>query len=82
MEYTQIACCDSCGKKRYVERINGRWLCLDCQDEVTERTAAATTASAPSNPRAHGKDLELLERRCGATGLGLWPSAHPFGQRG
>ena len=45
MGYAKIACCDRCGKKRYVERINGRWLCLDCQDVVTERTAAATKAS-------------------------------------
>ena len=45
MGYAKIACRDRCGKKRYVERINGRWLCLDCQDVVTERTAAATKAS-------------------------------------
>ena len=49
----KIACCDRSSKKRYVERINGRWLCLDCQDEVTERTAAATTASgAVESPSA------------------------------
>jgi ribosomal protein L37AE/L43A len=41
MGYAKIACCDRCGKKRYVERINGTWLCLDCQDAVTERTDAA-----------------------------------------
>ena len=35
MGYAKIACCDRCGKKRYVERINGSWLCLDCQDVVT-----------------------------------------------
>jgi len=38
MEYAKIACCDRCGKKRYVERVK---LCLDCQDVVTERTGAA-----------------------------------------
>jgi hypothetical protein len=36
MGYAKITCCDGCGKKRYVERINARWLCLDCQDVVTE----------------------------------------------
>jgi hypothetical protein len=40
MGYAKIACCDRCGKKRYVEQINGKWLCLDCQDVVTERTGA------------------------------------------
>jgi hypothetical protein len=45
MGYAKIACCDRCGKKRYVERINGRRLCLDCQDVGTERTAVATKAS-------------------------------------
>jgi hypothetical protein len=45
MGYAKIACCDRCGKKRYVERIGGKWLCLDCQDVVTERTVAATKAS-------------------------------------
>jgi ribosomal protein L37AE/L43A len=45
MGYAKIACCDRCGKKRYVERINGRWLCLDCQDVGTERTVTATKAS-------------------------------------
>jgi hypothetical protein len=50
MGYAKIACCDHCGKKRYVERVNGKWLCLDCQDIVTERTAAAIRAGsrAPS----------------------------------
>jgi ribosomal protein L37AE/L43A len=54
MGYAKIACCDRCGKKRYVERINGRWLCLDCQDVVIERTSATTEASgaleSPSAP--------------------------------
>jgi hypothetical protein len=36
MGYAKIACCDGCGKKRYVEWINARWLCLDSQDMVTE----------------------------------------------
>jgi hypothetical protein len=46
MGYAKIACCDRCGKKRYVERINGKWLCLDCQDVVTERTPATETSGA------------------------------------
>jgi hypothetical protein len=45
MGYAKIACCDGCGKKRYVERINGRWLCLDCQDVVTEEQPPATKTS-------------------------------------
>jgi ribosomal protein L37AE/L43A len=45
MGYAKIACCDRCGKKRYVERVNGRWLCLDCQDVVTEEQPSATKAS-------------------------------------
>jgi ribosomal protein L37AE/L43A len=40
----KIVCCDRCGKKQYVERTNGRWLCVNCQDVITE-TAAATKAS-------------------------------------
>jgi ribosomal protein L37AE/L43A len=44
MGYAKIACCDRCAKKRYVERINAKWLCLDCQDIVTEQTVAATKA--------------------------------------
>lgn len=46
MGYAKIACCDGCGKKRYVERINGRWLCLDCQDVVTEEQPPTTKASS------------------------------------
>jgi ribosomal protein L37AE/L43A len=45
MGYAKIACCDRCGKKRYVERINDKWLCLDCQEVVIERTAEATKDS-------------------------------------
>jgi hypothetical protein len=52
MGYAEIACCDRCGKKRYVERINGKWLCLDCQDVVTERTAAGTEASGAVESRS------------------------------
>ena len=42
MGYAKIACCNGCGKKRYVERINARWLCLDCQDVVTEEQPPET----------------------------------------
>jgi ribosomal protein L37AE/L43A len=51
MGYAKIACCDRCGKNRYVERINGKWLCLDCQDVVTVRTAATETSSAAESRR-------------------------------
>ena len=46
MGYAKIACCDGCGKKRYVERVNARWLCLDCQDVATEEQPPATKASS------------------------------------
>ena len=45
MRCAKIACCDRCGEKRCVERIKGRWLCLDCQDLGTGRTVTATKAS-------------------------------------
>jgi ribosomal protein L37AE/L43A len=51
MGYAKIACCDRCGKKRYVERINGKWLCLDCQDVATERTVAVTKAAGAVESR-------------------------------
>ena len=41
VNFRWINCCDCCGKKRYVERINGHRLCLDCQDVITEQTTAA-----------------------------------------
>jgi hypothetical protein len=58
MEYTQIACCDSCGKKRYVERINGRWLCLDCQDVDAEEQASATQAFGAVESQSAREDHE------------------------
>jgi ribosomal protein L37AE/L43A len=48
MGYAKIACCDGCGKKRYVERINARWLCLDCQDVVTEDAATKASGTVES----------------------------------
>jgi ribosomal protein L37AE/L43A len=58
MGYAKIACCDRCGKKRYVERINGRWLCLDCQDADTEEQPSPPKLPVPSNLRAQAKNLE------------------------
>jgi ribosomal protein L37AE/L43A len=55
MGYAKIACCGGCSKKRYVERINGRWFCLDCQDVVTE-DAATKASGAVESQRA--TDLE------------------------
>jgi ribosomal protein L37AE/L43A len=52
MGYAKIASCDRCSKKRYVERINGKWLCLDCQDLVTEGTVKSTKASESAQERA------------------------------
>jgi hypothetical protein len=51
MGCAKIAFCDRCSKKRYVERINDRWLCLDCQDVLTEEQPPVTKApgAVPQN---------------------------------
>ena len=58
MGYAKIACCDHCGKKRYVERINGRWLCLDCQDVVAEEQSSATQPSGAVESQSAREDHE------------------------
>ena len=58
MGYAKIASCGRCGKNRYVERINGRWLCLDCQDVVTEEQPSATNGAGAVESQSVGEDLE------------------------